>query len=282
MANALPRLLLAVSVVDAEAVAPMADAAPAPAAALNRLCALVPEADPAAPRTPRCVPYPGRAYRFTPRALTGPIGEPIEPSFGPLLADALSTVALVFPANDPDPLFVTAHLVQGLVSRADGALEGQAGRSRAFALGGRLDSVAPEGGGVADAPDIWGLYPAAPAPEPTRLRVSQTTAEGGTCTVPLLAVLRLDVVGPVEGLGEAMYLSASTCLSGRDAARVALPDGTHLDAALEQISEPICDSNRDDLPDGWPVRLEADLTPVEFVGEPAAFVGASVDTPDCP
>lgn len=260
-----------------------------PVSGLSQTCALVPAENADTPSVAACVPVPARAYRIALNAdLDASLGGLLPPELGHMLAEGSEGLAVVFPDRGeeppPDPFRFRADIVQDAFLRPDGAWEGRAGQTRASAFTVVLDSPPPGAMDPSEMLPVWFVGPVQGAPAPFHLRVGQATADGAVCSVPLLAVVNLVFLAlPTDDAsGHQMVGRLATCLPGPQAARVTLADGRRLSAALEAISDPICDSNDDGNPDGWPITPTATLTPIDFAGDPAAFLGAGVDTPDCP
>lgn len=241
----------------------------------------------------RCVPDPrGRAYLSRNFQLAGPVAElPELAVVEEVLSTALNlsgfTFALVFPPardDEPfDPLDFPAHVVQGLQRLEDGTFAGRetvttARRSRV--VPDLPVSADPEG---ADALAIWVFFPhedpIAPAgPDPAfDFVVPVVLSSGEPCLLRLGSFPTFVVVllpPSADGGASRLVARMTLCLSAH-AAEVMLGE-RRLQETLGAFADPLCDSNGDDLPDGWPITVGAQMTDIEFASDPVPFEGAPV------
>jgi hypothetical protein len=268
---------------------------------MAQMCVEVPSSD--GGRAFGCVPDPrGLVYLGGPYRLGGFIGDygeaaAVEEMLSAVLNNSGYGLALVFPgARDREPfnpLDFPAHLVQGPRRVEDGTY-----------VGAERVSTSTRSRVVLEVPDFpdpagqdvlavwWVFFPyadeAASADMPPILRASLGAvdiivpfiSQGVPCfsTLGSARSVLVALLPPSGARPPALVARMNLCLGGR-AADVFIGDQTVGDI-LGEISDPVCDSDGDDLPDGWPIDVVATMSAIEFASDPAVFEDAPVE-PAC-
>ncbi len=268
---------------------------------MAQMCVVIPGED--SQDTPRCVPDPrghayiGRNYRLGGFLAEVPEAKVAEEYIRDLLNVRGYKFHLVFPGEGRrgakfDPLRFPMHMVQGgrqISGDVFGGVPGLTTASRALAV---LD--APEqGGDEEDAMSVWVVWPStgstADVQTGAMLRNQQgsfeltlplTNSAGEPCFWRMTTVINIvAVMLPTSGSNHKLVARLNTCLGGARA-NVRVATNLTLRQVLESLADPICDSNGDDVPDGWPIQINVDLKPSAFANDPSDFQNASVE-PKC-
>jgi hypothetical protein len=268
---------------------------------MAQVCVEVPSSD--GGRAFGCVPDPrGLAYLGHDFRLGGAVADyPEAAVVEEMLSDVLNNsgygLALVFPgARDREPfnpLDFPAHLVQGARRVEDGTYVGAervSTSTRSRVVLDLPDFPVPDV--VPDALALWVVFPHADPAVPEEMDPTLSPPGGAidiivpfiSQGVPCFSTLgsaRSVVVAllPPSGARSPTLVARMNLCLGVRAADVFIGDRT-LGDVLGEISDPVCDSDGDDLPDGWPIDVVATMRAIEFTSDPAVFEDAPVE-PAC-
>jgi type II secretory pathway pseudopilin PulG len=272
---------------------------------LAQMCVTSPGED--STEKPRCVPdVRGKAYLANNFRLAGflrdyPQADLAEEVISVVLNDFSYKFMLAFPAQGAasrgfSALDFSNHLVQGarqVSGRTYRGMQNLTTSTRARVI---LDAPESTNEDESGAIAAWYMWP--------QIDTTVTVAAGGqlrtqrgdfTLTVPftrngepcfwrMTTVIGIvAVLLPIDDGHHKLGAILKTCLG---AARANIPLGgsvggaTTLSGFLETISEPLCDSNGDEDPDGWPIEVFAQMQAVEFADDPARYEGAPI-SPAC-
>lgn len=271
---------------------------------MNQLCVVTPGED--SDQTPRCVADPrGFAYMARNYSLGGflrevPDAAIAEEVIRTLLNDSGYKFQLVFPAEGRvsgsfDPLKFPVHLVQGGRQLSGDTYRGVPNLTtskRALAV---LDAPEQFNEDEADALSIWVIWPSSAGGATLQAGGLLRSQQGEfTLTVPYIrggepcfwrmtTVMNVvAVLVPAPGNRHRLVARLHTCLGGQKAnIRIDTGSGSIvLSQFLEAIIDPICDSNGDEVPDGWPIDVDAEMKPIQFADDPVVYQNAAV-SPSC-
>ncbi len=272
---------------------------------LAQMCVTSPGED--STEKPRCVPdVRGKAYLANNFRLAGflrdyPQADLAEEVISVVLNDFSYKFMLVFPAQGAasrgfSALDFSNHLVQGAQQVSGRRYRGMQNLTTSTRARVILDAPESTNDDESGAIAAWYMWP--------QVDTTVTVAAGGqlrtqrgdfTLTVPFVrngepcfwrmttVIGIVTVLLPIDDTHHKLGAILKTCLG---AARANIPLGgsvggaTTLSGFLETISEPLCDSNGDEDPDGWPIEVFAQMQPVEFGDDPARYESAPI-SPAC-
>jgi hypothetical protein len=256
---------------------------------------------------PRCVPdVRGKAYLASNFRLAGflrdyPQADLAEEVISVVLNDFSYKFMLAFPAKGAasrgfSALDFSNHLVQGARQVQGRTYRGMQNLTTSTLARVILDAPEATNDDESGAIAAWYMWP--------QVDTTVTVAAGGqlrtqrgdfTLTVPftrngepcfwrMTTVIGIvAVLLPIDDTHHKLGAILKTCLGE---ARANIPLGgsvggaTTLSGFLATISEPLCDSNGDEDPDGWPIEVFAQMQAVEFADDPARYEGAAI-SPAC-